>query len=381
MPDPCLAPLRETTQVLVANAAKTEQLGRVAPEIIEALTAAGVFRMPVPAQYGGQQLPLPNQVRVLSEIARGCGSAAWCTAIYFTGAWAAGLFPEEVAQEVFAIPASRTSIVSSPSGVLTEHGTDYRLTGKWAFNTGIHDAAWDLLGARLNGRHMLALAPKRDLTVHDDWHTSGLQGTGSSTVSVADLRVPPQRVLPFPDLGWTRPETHPSSSEDFFHYELYPLLSAYNAGPPLGLALAAEDFFAGHVDGRAITFTRHTSQRDAAITHHQVGEVRMKILAATALSERLVTRVSDLANRRMSHTLTERAEQRALAAYSARLAYEAVAIVQRASGASSIRRDVPIQRIHRDSLAMSLHAALNADSALEIHGRVLLGLAPETVFL
>ena len=107
----------------------------------------------------------------------------------------------------------------------------------------------------------------------------------------------------------------------------------------------------------------------------------MKILAATALSERLVTRVSDLANRRVSHTLAERAEARALAAYSARLAHEAVAIVQRASGASSIRRDVPIQRIHRDSLAMSLHAALNADSALEIHGRVLLGLAPETVFL
>lgn len=381
MPEPCLEPLRETRHVLVANAGKTEQLGRVAPEIVEALTAAGVFRMPVPTRYGGRQLPLSDQIRVLSEIARGCGSAAWCTAIYFTGAWAAGLFPEEVAHEVFATPASRTSIVSSPSGVLTEHGADYRLTGKWAFNTGIHDAAWDLLGARLNGRHMLALVPKRDLTVHDDWQTSGLQGTGSNTVSVADLRVPRQRVLPFPDLDWTRPETHLSSSEDFFHYELYPLLSAYNAGPPLGIALAAEDFFTGHVDGRAITFTRHTSQREAPITHHQAGEVRMKILAATALRERLVTRVSDLASRRVSHTLAERAEARALAAYSARLAYEAVAIVQRASGASSIRRDVPIQRLHRDSLAMSLHAALNADSALEIHGRVLLGLAPETVFL
>ncbi|WP_232344835.1 acyl-CoA dehydrogenase family protein [Actinoplanes awajinensis] len=367
--------------MLTANATKTEQMGRVAPETIEALSTAGVFRMPVPTRYGGRQADLGEQVRALSEIARGCGSAAWCTTIYFTGAWAVSLFPAEVADEVFATPASRVSIVSSPTGALTPHGDDYRLTGKWAFNTGIHDATWDLLGARADGRQVLVLVPKGDLTVHDDWHTSGLKGTGSCTVSVADLLVPRQRVLPFPDLRWSRPPSHPSAADDFFHYELYPLLSAYNSGPPVGLAQAAEDFFTQHVDGRGITFTRYTAQRTAAITHHQAGEVRMKILAATALRDRLVTAVAGAAKRRTAHTLTERAEARALAAYSTRLSHEAVEIVQKASGASSIRQDVPIQRIGRDSLAMSLHAALNADSALEVHGRVLLGLDPETVFL
>ncbi|MBP2330647.1 alkylation response protein AidB-like acyl-CoA dehydrogenase [Kibdelosporangium banguiense] len=378
---PVITAVHQVLPVLKDHAAKTEQDRMIAPEVVDALTATGVFGMPIPVRFGGLQSPLDEQVHALTEIASGCGSAAWCTAIYFTGAWAVSLFPDEAASEVFDDPTTRTSIVSSPTGTLTDDGDHYTLAGTWRFNSGIRHADWDVLGAQLGERHVLVLVPRHDLTVHDDWHTSGLQGTGSNSVTATALRVPRHRVLPYPDTSWARLATHPSNDEDFYHYELYPLLSALNAGPAIGLALAAENFFSQHVNGRGITFTRYGSQRDASITHRQLSEVRMKIIAAIALSDRLATGVHEHAMRRKAHSITERAEARALAAYSTMLAREAVDLVQSASGASSIRRDVPVQRLTRDALAMSLHAALNVDSALELHGRVLLDLPAETAFL
>jgi hypothetical protein len=42
---------------------------------------------------------------------------------------------------------------------------------------------------------------------------------------------------------------------------------------------------------------------------------------------------------------------------------------------------VPIQRICRDVRALSIHAALNWTTNLEVHGRVLVGADPQTPFL
>lgn len=379
--DDIVAALREAVPVLKDNAERTERDRRLAPMTVEALAGTGVFDMAVPTRFGGPQIPLPQQVEALAEIARGCGSASWCTAIYFTASWLVGLLPDEAAEEVFTDPGVRTAVSSAPAGRLARKGRDYVLDGSWSFNTGVHHARWDLLGAVLDGEHVLVLVPQSSLAVHDDWDTSGLAGTGSDSVSVSGLRVPAHRVLPFPDAGRSRSDRHPSAGEDFYWYELYPLFSAVNSGPALGLAHAAVDFFAQHVQGRPITFTRYGDQSQAPATHRQLGEAQMKILAATALSGRLADRVHCRAADRTAHTLAERAEARALAAYSTQLAREAVEIVQSASGASSIRRGVPIQRLARDVRAMSLHAALNTESALEIHGRVRLRLDPGTTFL
>ena len=59
----------------------------------------------------------------------------------------------------------------------------------------------------------------------------------------------------------------------------------------------------------------------------------------------------------------------------------AVELLADASGASSIQRSVPIQRIARDMRALSIHAALSCTTNLEVYGRVLVGVDPLTPFL
>ena len=63
------------------------------------------------------------------------------------------------------------------------------------------------------------------------------------------------------------------------------------------------------------------------------------------------------------------------------LAREATRILQEASGATSIHQDVPMQRISRDIQALALHGVLNPTTNLELYGRVLCGLEPNTLLL
>jgi len=58
-----------------------------------------------------------------------------------------------------------------------------------------------------------------------------------------------------------------------------------------------------------------------------------------------------------------------------------VELLYTASGGSVIRREVAMQRFHRDIQGFALHALVQRDANLEVQGRVLLGMDPGTYFL
>lgn len=62
----------------------------------------------------------------------------------------------------------------------------------------------------------------------------------------------------------------------------------------------------------------------------------------------------------------------------AQLAKQAVDIIGMVSGASSIYDAVPIQR---NMHALTIHALTNPDTNIELHGRSLCGLEPNTPYL
>jgi hypothetical protein len=77
----------------------------------------------------------------------------------------------------------------------------------------------------------------------------------------------------------------------------------------------------------------------------------------------------------------ERVKGRAHVAYSTGLSRQAVDILFLASGASSIQRQVPIQRFQRDIQALANHAIMHAPTGQELYGRVLCGLQPHTMIV
>ena len=119
----------------------------MAPESIEALTDAGVFRMTVGKHFGGFESDLLTQYDVLSAISSACPSTGWVTTILTAMIWNTGMFPDEAQDEVFADPRVRVASVFAPGGQAVRRDGGVVVSGRWPFNTGCHHARWAILTA------------------------------------------------------------------------------------------------------------------------------------------------------------------------------------------------------------------------------------------
>ena len=149
----------------------------------------------------------------------------------------------------------------------------------------------------------------------------------------------------------------------------------------LGLAKAAMEAFFQRLPGRHIAYTTYANQIEAPLTHLQVAEAAMKIDEAEFHAYHAATLLDKKATSGEAWTVEERSRVRLDAAWVCRLAKEAVDILNTASGGSSIYSSVPIQRIARDVQALNLNGLLHPNTNLELYGRVLCGLEPNTIYL
>ncbi|MFF4350150.1 acyl-CoA dehydrogenase family protein [Streptomyces sp. NPDC001530] len=220
-----------------------------------------------------------------------------------------------------------------------------------------------------------------DLEILDDWYVSGLAGSGSNSVVARDVVVPAHRVLPLgPLLGGDFP-SKTNADDPFYRMPVLLMFCAWTAPNALGLARSALAEFTERVHRRGITYTFHERQHEAAVTHLQAAEAAMKLSCAELLTAEFVERIESRAGTGDPYTQEERARIRAQSGYVTRLCTEAVDLIGSASGASSLHREVPIQRTVRDLHALSLHSFVNPATNLELYGRVLSGLDAGTPFL
>jgi alkylation response protein AidB-like acyl-CoA dehydrogenase len=368
--------------MLQQHARAAEQERRVSQASLDALGEAGVFRMMAPKKFGGDEADFDTQCRVLAEVARGCPSTSWVSTIYSAMAWLIGVFPDAAQEEIFADGVPRIAGVFSPTGTAARKSDGVFVTGRWGFNTGCHGAQWTVVVAMVTSHtgdavpHCL-LVKSRELKILDDWYASGMAATGSNTVVADNVFVPAHRVLPLPDMTEARyPQRH-NSGNPYFNYPLASVLVVNAGGTPLGIAAGALEAFFERLPGRGITYTTYTNKGEAPVTHLQAGEASLKIDSATAH----VRYATELVDRRggTPMTIRERVKARAHIGYATGLAREAVDVLFYSSGASAIQAQVLIQRYQRDMQALANHAIMHSPTAIELYGRVLCGVEPNTL--
>ncbi|SCG43772.1 Acyl-CoA dehydrogenase [Micromonospora coxensis] len=372
--------------VLRGHAAWSEENRRVHDETIAAMADAGIFRLRRPLRYGGYEADTRTLVEVASELGRGDGSAAWVASVYWIPTWMVGLFPDHVQDEVFATPDVRVCGTLSPTAQATPVDGGVVVNGKWGFISGAPHAHWqEIVAIQISpqGEPMpiLALVPMSELTVVDDWHTSGLRGTGSVSTVAQDLFVPADRVLPLGAIVQGQGASVANAKSPIHRAPLLPVASASSVGSVVGLTRAARDVFFERLPERKITYTDYGSQQEAPITHHQVADAVMKGDEAEFHAQRLAALVDGKAVDGAEWTVEERARARAELGAVCRRGKEAVDVLALASGGSSVYDDVPIQRIARDVQAINLHALMNPTTNAELYGRILCGLAPNTLYI
>ena len=377
LPDSLVGQATALIPMLRRLAASAEKARRVPQESLEALSQAGIFKMTAPKAFGGVEADFQTQCDVLAEIARGCPSTSWVATIYSAMSWLVGVFPDDAQQEIFATGDPRISGVFSPTGTAIPKDGGFLVNGRWGFNTGCHGSNWTVLNVVVGEMPTCMIARSADLTLLDDWYATGMAATGSNTVVAENVFVPGNRAMPLPHMLEAKyPDRH-NARNPYFNYPLAPVLTVNAGGTPVGTARGAMDAFLERLPGRGITYTNYTNKAEAPVTHLQLAEASMKIDSADA-HVRMATSLLDGASNG-SMTMQTRVKSRAHIAYSTGLAREATDILFYASGASSIQEHMAIQRYQRDIQALSNHAIMHPQTGLELYGRILCGLEPNTL--
>ena len=198
MPDaPDTRPLYEALEQIAPELealSREAEIQRRAPDAMAALLKRARLPMAkVPCVVGGYELHPAEQVDYFARIAYLNPTAGWLS---FNQNGSAGLLgaalPDAGVATVFAGDSPLLAAVSAPSGRSEACDGGFRVSGRWAYASGVHIAEWIVLSTLCDepaGIRFVVL-PREAVELHDDWHVAALQGTGSIDVSADDVFVP-----------------------------------------------------------------------------------------------------------------------------------------------------------------------------------------------
>ena len=362
-----------------------EAARRVPAPIIEELSRAGLLRMTVPRALGGAEASPETMVRAIETIARADASAGWCVMVHATSALASAWLDDDAAREIFGDPHAIACGVFAPTGKAVDEGDHYRVSGRWAFASGVEESAWRMLGAVVTEpsgepvlspsgepliRHLFLRAD--ETRVVETWTASGLCGTGSHDLTAGHVLVPKRRSA---SLLAERPR-HPGA---LYRFPLFGLLSLGIAAVALGIAresIAALSALA--TEKRPAYSKRSLAQREMTQAH--VAEAEALVRSSRALLFEAVRETGEAVAARGAPSAEERAILRLAATQAARASARAVDLMYNAGGGSSVYASSPLQRCFRDVHVVTQHVMV-AEPTYAVVGRVLLGLSSEVGML
>jgi alkylation response protein AidB-like acyl-CoA dehydrogenase len=370
--------LTDRACALARELAATTERERALPQALLAeLIATGLMRAGVPAALGALEAPPAITLRGAEAIARGDASAGWCVSIAATSSLLCAYLPEAGAAEIFGDPRTVAAGVWAPRGKAVVVDGGVRVSGRWPFCSGISHSQWLFAGCLLadssaggNGPVMRVTAlPTAELEVLDNWHTSGLRGTGSHDAIADDLFVPDHHTLSL--MGAT-----PRVDAPLYRFPIFGFFALSIAAAALGNARGAID----DLSELAIAKTAQGSSRVLAerpATQAAVGEAEAALRAARALYYEAIEEAWEAAQQEGPVSQSLRLGLRLAATHAVRSSAEVARSMYDLGGGTAIYEDSPLQRRFRDAHAATAHFQVNP-AIWELTGRVLLGVPART---
>lgn len=364
-----IARASDLVPILKQRASEAEQLRQVPTDSVRDLIDSGLIRIGLPDRFGGYGLDIDTTFAVSMELGRGCGSTAWCYAIWSAHNWLLGYFPEQCQEEHFASgPNTLISSALNPANSTVERVPGgIRVSGRWTFSSGCDAASSALVGvgATPEARRWVLL-PRSDYEIIDTWFTAGLRGTGSKDIIARDVFVPEYRTIN-PNLagdsdltGW---KLHQRTS---YRVPLRAVTNWSLTAAVIGMAQGAVDEFTSR-SGKS------GSGAASAAKQLRLAEASAEVDTARTLQQAAFQTILESSGDAVWFSPFKRARSERDGCFTAQLCLRAVNRLYDASGGRAISEAEPIQRQHRDVNAACHHAALNWDTAAEQFGRLALG--------
>ncbi len=349
---------------------------RLPDEVFRELAKAGLFRLWLPAALGGAELSPTEFMQVVEAASALDGSIGWIVANGGGISRVGGYLPESVAREWFADPGAFIVAATGAVGVAEPVAGGYLVTGRWPFGSGSSHATrfTGLAAVSTNTRQapIFCYFPRKQVTIHDTWHVSGLRGTGSSDFEVTGA---------FVAADHTHEMIAPPPTQPGILYRI-PGLSIFPwsiTGAPLGIASGAMAAFTKQATKNKSRLGMTVRLQDREMVQSVVGRAEASLGAARAfLAEAITTLLADLDDEDGDRLMRSRARLRIACAYAAETAVSIVQVLATEAGASAIFEQSGLERAVRDVQAAVKHVAMSPYSYI-VAGRLRLGLDPGTM--
>jgi alkylation response protein AidB-like acyl-CoA dehydrogenase len=367
-----LAPL------IVGLRAETEAERRLPQQIVDALTAANLWRVPVPAELGGLELDPVTALRVYETLAQAEASVAWVVWNSSLPCWFGRFLGDEARREIFGNRANKFAVSTRPTGRGDAEPGGYRVSGRWSLVSGCMHADWiGLMYVVHDGGqpqmlapgvpHMrVAFLPASACRIIDTWHVGGLRGTGSHDVVVEAVVVPSANTVSAAD---------PSRIDDAIGRQ--PIIATMGAGHAaicLGIAQSATDAVLALANKKA-NVEGGPGMKDRATTQIAVAAAIAKLAALRSYLHAKLGEVWQLAESGARPTAADLADVWGAAVTTGRECRALVAEMYEVAGTTALYTDSVLERCHRDIHAAMQHVVAQR-SWLEDTARVKFGMAP-----
>ena len=374
-----VAGARALVPMLEAAGPRIDRDSELPPDVVDAMHAAGMFRLLLPRSVGGAELDPVTYVQCVEAIASGDGSAAWCMNQGSGCSMSAAYLEPEWAQHVFADRRAVLAWGQGPGAKAIREEGGWRVTGRWSFASGSRHCSW--LGGhcptfeadgspirRPDGKpwDSTMLFRREDAVITDTWDVMGLRGTGSDTYAVTDRFIPNHLTLTR-DMESER--RHPGLLYRFSTMNLY---AAGFAGVAMGLARGALDAFVKLAKEKPPALTQSTL-RDSQVIQFQMAYNEAKLGAARLLVLKALADAQEALTTATSLTLEQRASIRLASTFAIHQSREVVDFAYHEAGATAVFKSNSFERRFRDVHTVCQQVQGRA-SHFETVGQQLLGL-------
>jgi indole-3-acetate monooxygenase len=356
----------------------TEANRRLPDELVAGLRASGLLRAGAPAAIGAAEAPPALTLRCADAVARGDASAGWCVSIAATSSLLAGWLPAEGLADAFGDPQRVAAGVWAPRGSARRVDGGYRVSGRWAFCSGIMHSDHLFGGCMVQdgdgGEPTMRILgmPTSELEILDTWHTSGLRGTGSHDVVADELFVPDSRSLWLLD--------PPISDAALYRFPMFAFFALSIAAAALGNARGAIDELSALAVGKVAQGSSRTLAQRAG-TWSVLARAEASLRAARAFYYQAIEEAWAAAQRPGPAVSVElRTGLRLAATHAVRTAAQVARAMCDLGGGSAIYEDSPLQRRLRDAQTATAHFQVNP-ATWELTGRLLLEQPTQTAML
>lgn len=381
-----VAAARDVGSIIAKHVETTERNRRLAPPVIDALRAAGLFRLFTPRALGGLEIDPVTFARVVEEVSTFDSAAGWAFQVNTGAWWTSRMSPEGVAELFTDGPDLMMAASFAPPHRAEEVPGGYRITGRGPLASTIHDSRWVLMSAIVFDGDQPRMTPAgpdfisvvmrtTEVEIIDTWDSLGMRGTDSNDIEAKGVLVPASRAFRF------EPDSIPSAPFDGPLYRMPALAATYPIIAPVALAIAG----GATRELREIVTTKiplgsMKTARDRSAVQSAVAEAEAMVRSARLFFYDALAKAWQRAVVHQPFSLEDKADLMLASTWAVRSAARATDLMHRMGGTNGIYARNRLERLFRDAQTVRHHGFVS-DSRLETVGQVYLGVPPEFPFV